>query len=127
MGLINLTVYLPFVFFGVVIERILFVILGAIGIFLDAWIFSSIISYIFSGPYNQLLTQVISFTMIGFLVGFFGWKINQYQDRIQASVRAWANRFFAPLVRRSTNNSDHNQREHYTNEADSVHTAVSVL
>merc|ERR1711862_1034994 len=80
--LINLTVYLPFVFFGVVIERILFVILGAIGIFLDAWIFSSIISYIFSGPYNQLLTQVISFTMIGFLVGFFGWKINQYQDRI---------------------------------------------
>lgn len=124
--LINLTVYIPFVFFGVVIERVLFVILGAIGIFEDAWKFSSIIANTIDDSY-QVLIQVILFAMIGFLVGFFGWKINQYQDRIQASVRAWANRFFAPLVRRSTNNSDHDEREHNTNEEDSVHTAVSVL
>jgi len=125
--LINFIVYLPYIFFGVVIEKVLFVIIGAIGVFEDAWKISNVIASIIDSSY-QILIQVILFAMIGLLVGFFGWKMNQHQDHFQASVRAWANRYFALLVRRRTNNSYQDQQENYlSSEENSIHTAVSVL
>jgi len=125
--LVNFIVYIPYIFFGVVIENILLVLLGAIGIFNDVWRFSNAVANHIDSDF-QIIIQVILFAGIGTFVLFLGWKINQYQEAVQGFVRVWVDRnlgFF--ISRRNNNDNNDGGSDEQVEENDGVHTAVTIL
>lgn len=137
--LINFIVYIPYIFFGTAIENILLVIFGAIGIFNDVWRFSNALAK-YIDPGFQIIIQVMLFAVIGILVGFLGWKINQYQQQVQAFVRLWIDRNLGFLIERRNNDDDNDgggdevletnnvlQDSYSSDENDGAHAAAAIL
>ena len=123
--LINLIVYIPYIFFGIVIETILLVLLGAIGIFEDTWRFSNLVAYQINDTSFQIVLQVVLFAAIGLFIGIFGLKVNQFQYDVQVRVRVWIARHFGFMI--SSRSGIDEQDTNASTGGNDVNAAVSIL
>mmetsp|Transcript_60584 Transcript_60584/g.71955 ORF Transcript_60584/g.71955 Transcript_60584/m.71955 type:complete len:603 (+) Transcript_60584:241-2049(+) len=94
--LINIVNFIPLIVIGVITEFILLVVLGAIGLFMDAWKIGNLIVDRVGGDF---LVYFFVFSITGMGMGYFGWLLNWHQTRIQHAVSDWAGMWLHCLVK----------------------------
>jgi hypothetical protein len=84
--LLNVTVFVPLMFFGTVTDTVFLVFLGAIGFLADSARFAGFVGDNMKGQ-AVVPFQFLIFALSGLGVGAFGYQLREYQDRVKAGAK----------------------------------------
>lgn len=100
----TIVVYFPLIALSIILEKILLMVLGAIGILFDVW---RLVTFLTESLPDSIKTPVtfVVLALAGIAVAAFGLFLNKHQDQFSNIVKNWSSR---NLSRWILNEPDHN-------------------